>query len=295
MLKKSSCYLQWFTYYGLTMVIKFCSRSELLYTKQRVVYQRFAYQQFEQFNKVQYVLESLRPFSCRKGKYKAEHSCNPISYFKLYDEFEHFRQIKGETIQGYYVRFTKLINDMRNIKMTMPRMQLNSKKVVVKMSEDTMQIIKEDSNFREQCKRKWCSWECRSTECQRPKSDFNIQTTYKDKMQLMQAPGEWDCQYRMQEQSSCFLQENSYQRLMTRWMIHSENDLALNVDHVFEADECDAFDSDVDEGPIIQTMFMTSLTSEDRIYDEAVTSYDSNTPSEVQDHDTFVNHLDDSQ
>ncbi|GJX49257.1 hypothetical protein Tco_0276102 [Tanacetum coccineum] len=45
---------------------------------------------------------------------------------QLYDEFEHFRQIKGETIQGYYVRFTKLINDMRNIKMTMPRMQLNS-------------------------------------------------------------------------------------------------------------------------------------------------------------------------
>ncbi|GJR03526.1 retrovirus-related pol polyprotein from transposon TNT 1-94 [Tanacetum coccineum] len=46
---------------------------------------------------------------------------------QLYDEFEHFRQSKGETIQGYYVRFTKLINDMRNIKMTMSRMQLNSK------------------------------------------------------------------------------------------------------------------------------------------------------------------------
>ncbi|GJS74506.1 hypothetical protein Tco_0707347 [Tanacetum coccineum] len=46
---------------------------------------------------------------------------------QLYDEFEHFCQNKGETIQGYYVRFTKLINDMRNIKMTMPKMQLNSK------------------------------------------------------------------------------------------------------------------------------------------------------------------------
>ncbi|GKA47106.1 hypothetical protein Tco_0739989 [Tanacetum coccineum] len=46
---------------------------------------------------------------------------------QLYDEYEHFRQIKGEGIQGYYVRFTKLINDMRNIKMTMSRMQLNSK------------------------------------------------------------------------------------------------------------------------------------------------------------------------
>ncbi|GJS74875.1 hypothetical protein Tco_0724756, partial [Tanacetum coccineum] len=46
---------------------------------------------------------------------------------QLYDEFEHFRQIKGETIYVYYVRFMKLINDMRNIKITMPRMQLNSK------------------------------------------------------------------------------------------------------------------------------------------------------------------------
>ncbi|GJS51790.1 putative ribonuclease H-like domain-containing protein [Tanacetum coccineum] len=71
-----------------------------------------------------------------------------------------------------------------------------------------------------------------------------------------------------------------------------ENDLALNMDHIFEADECDAFDSDVDEGPTTQTMFMTNLTSEDRIYDEAGTSYDSNTLFEVQDHDTFVNHLD---
>ncbi|GKF08373.1 hypothetical protein Tco_0042597 [Tanacetum coccineum] len=46
---------------------------------------------------------------------------------QLYDEFECFRQIKGETIHVYYVRFSKLINDMRNIKMTMSRMQLNFK------------------------------------------------------------------------------------------------------------------------------------------------------------------------
>ncbi|GJZ94573.1 retrovirus-related pol polyprotein from transposon TNT 1-94 [Tanacetum coccineum] len=46
---------------------------------------------------------------------------------QLYDEFEHFRQNKGETIHEYYDRFTKLNNDMRNIKMTMPKMQLNSK------------------------------------------------------------------------------------------------------------------------------------------------------------------------
>ncbi|GJS52444.1 hypothetical protein Tco_0625806 [Tanacetum coccineum] len=46
---------------------------------------------------------------------------------QLYDDFEHFRQNKGETIHDYYVRFAKLINDMQNIKMTISRMQLNSK------------------------------------------------------------------------------------------------------------------------------------------------------------------------
>ncbi|GKD80324.1 hypothetical protein Tco_1342945, partial [Tanacetum coccineum] len=39
-------------------------------------------------------------------------------------------------------------------------------------------------------------------------------------------------------------------------------DLALNVDNVFQADDCDAYDSDVDEAPTTQTMFMASLSSQ---------------------------------
>ncbi|GKD35227.1 hypothetical protein Tco_1250736, partial [Tanacetum coccineum] len=46
---------------------------------------------------------------------------------QLYDDFEHFCHHKGETIHDYNVQFAKLINDMRNIKMTMSIMQLNSK------------------------------------------------------------------------------------------------------------------------------------------------------------------------
>ncbi|GJU99362.1 hypothetical protein Tco_1328633 [Tanacetum coccineum] len=46
---------------------------------------------------------------------------------QLYDDFENFHQHKGETIHDHYVWFAKLINDMCNIKMTMSRMQLNSK------------------------------------------------------------------------------------------------------------------------------------------------------------------------
>ncbi|GKA85416.1 hypothetical protein Tco_0807070 [Tanacetum coccineum] len=64
-------------------------------------------------------------------------------------------------------------------------------------------------------------------------------------------------------------------------------DLALNVDNVFQADDCDAFDSDVDEAPIAQTMFMENLSSADPVYDEASPSYDSNILSEVPDHDNY--------
>nr|GEV91626.1 putative ribonuclease H-like domain-containing protein [Tanacetum cinerariifolium] len=39
------------------------------------------------------------------------------------------------------------------------------------------------------------------------------------------------------------------------------------------ADECDAFDSDVDEAPTTQTMFMENLSSADLVYDETDPSY----------------------
>ncbi|GJY35160.1 retrovirus-related pol polyprotein from transposon TNT 1-94, partial [Tanacetum coccineum] len=46
-------------------------------------------------------------------------------------------------------------------------------------------------------------------------------------------------------------------------------DLTLNVDNVFQADDCDAFDSNVDEAPTTQTMFMENLSFADPVYDEA--------------------------
>ncbi|GKC71386.1 hypothetical protein Tco_1117269, partial [Tanacetum coccineum] len=64
-------------------------------------------------------------------------------------------------------------------------------------------------------------------------------------------------------------------------------DLALNVDNVFQADDCDAFDSDVDEAPTAQTMFMANLSSVDPVYDEAGLSYDSDILSEVHDNDHY--------
>ncbi|GKD67380.1 hypothetical protein Tco_1309488, partial [Tanacetum coccineum] len=64
-------------------------------------------------------------------------------------------------------------------------------------------------------------------------------------------------------------------------------DLALNVDNVFQADDCDAYDSDVDEAPTTQTMFLANLSSIDLVCDEAGPSYDLDNLSEVHDHDHF--------
>ncbi|GKF14321.1 retrovirus-related pol polyprotein from transposon TNT 1-94, partial [Tanacetum coccineum] len=114
-------------------------------------------------------------------------------------------------------------------------------------------------------------------ECPRPKrlqdSDY-----FKDKMLLMQAQESGAI---LDEEQSLFLAGEQVTNVDDDMDDSPENDLALNVDHVFEADECDAFNSDVDEGPTSQTMFMANLTSEDLIYDEAGPSYDSNNPFEV--------------
>ncbi|GJV36383.1 retrovirus-related pol polyprotein from transposon TNT 1-94 [Tanacetum coccineum] len=91
--------------------------------------------------------------------------------------------------------------------------------------------------------------------CTQPKRPQNSEY-FKDKMLLMQ------------------VQENGV-------------DLALNVDNVFQADDCNAFDSDVDEAPTAQTMFMDNLSSADPVYDEAGPSYDSDILSEVHDHDHY--------
>ncbi|GKG42958.1 hypothetical protein Tco_0479642, partial [Tanacetum coccineum] len=38
-------------------------------------------------------------------------------------------------------------------------------------------------------------------------------------------------------------------------------DLALNEDNIFQADECDAFDSHVDDEPTAQSILMANLSS----------------------------------
>nr|GEX11493.1 hypothetical protein [Tanacetum cinerariifolium] len=60
-----------------------------------------------------------------------------------------------------------------------------------------------------------------------------------------------------------------------------ENGVALDEEQLlFITDDCDAFDSDVDEAPTVETMFMANLSFTYPVYYEASLSYDSNILSE---------------
>ncbi|GJR85753.1 hypothetical protein Tco_0209764 [Tanacetum coccineum] len=151
------------------------------------------------------------------------------SRINMYDEFEHFRR-QGEIIHGglTYVDSPKSSNDMRNIKMTMSRMQLNSKFVNNMLPEWGRFITAVNLNRGEQ---------------------DNVVDEDVDEQPVQ--------------------------------------DLALNVDNMFQADDCDAFDSDVTEAPTAHAMFLANLSSADPVYDEASPSYDSDILSEVPDHDNY--------
>nr|GEW99906.1 hypothetical protein [Tanacetum cinerariifolium] len=96
--------------------------------------------------------------------------------------------------------------------------------------------------------------------CTQPKRPQNLEY-FKEKMLLMQA------------------QENM--------VVLDEGQLLFIAGGQDNADECDAFDSDVDEAPTTHTMFMENLSSADPVYDEAGPSYDSNILSKVYDHDNY--------
>ncbi|GJX88097.1 hypothetical protein Tco_0340111 [Tanacetum coccineum] len=51
----------------------------------------------------------------------------PEKKCKLYDEFDKFSFVKGETLYQYYWRFAQLINNMNVINMSMRPVQVNTK------------------------------------------------------------------------------------------------------------------------------------------------------------------------
>nr|GEW99604.1 hypothetical protein [Tanacetum cinerariifolium] len=179
---------------------------------------------------------------------------------------------KGETIQDYYVWFAKLINDIRNIKMTMSRMQLNSKFVNNMLPEWGRFVIVVKLN--------------------RGLRDSNYDQLSGDQSTCKGTAGYGGVQNRVgnanpgqARQVKCYnYNDNTSDEDVDEQPVQ---DLALNVDNMFQADDCDAFDYDVDEALAAQTMFMANLSSADHVNDEAGPSYDSDILFKVHDHDHY--------
>ncbi|GJT47060.1 retrovirus-related pol polyprotein from transposon TNT 1-94 [Tanacetum coccineum] len=119
--------------------------------------------------------------------------------------------------------------------------------------------------------------------CTQPKRPQNSEY-FKDKMLLMQAQENGVV---LDEEQLLFLAGGLDNAIDEDVDEQPVQDLALNVDNVFQADDCDAYDSDVDDAPTAQTLFMANLSSADPVYDEAGPSYDSDVLSEVQNHDHY--------
>ncbi|GKE63717.1 retrovirus-related pol polyprotein from transposon TNT 1-94, partial [Tanacetum coccineum] len=93
--------------------------------------------------------------------------------------------------------------------------------------------------------------------CTQPKRPQNSDY-FKDKMLLMQAQENGAV---LDEEELLFLvgeQPNTFDADVDNQPVR---DLAWNEDNIFQADECDAFDSDFDDEPTAQSIFMANLSS----------------------------------
>ncbi|GJX41375.1 retrovirus-related pol polyprotein from transposon TNT 1-94 [Tanacetum coccineum] len=223
---------------------------------------------------------------------------------QLYDDFEHFRQHKGETIHDYYGRFVtamKLNKGLRDSNYDQLYAYLKqyeahaneNKMMLERFTQPNVDPLALMSNNRV---RNANLGQARPVKCYNCNGIGHIARNYtqpkrlqnseylKDKMLLMQAQEKGVA---LDEEQLLFItgrQDNAIDEDVDEQPVQ---DLALNVDNLFRADNCDAFDSVVDEAPMAQTMFMANLSSADPVYDEAGLSYDSNILSKVHDHDHY--------
>nr|GEX78731.1 phospholipase-like protein [Tanacetum cinerariifolium] len=236
---------------------------------------------------------------------------------QLYDDFEHFRQHKGESIHDYYVRFAKLINDMRNIKMTMSRMQLNSKFVNNMLPEwgRFVTAVKVNRGLRDSnCDQVYAYLKQQETHAKENKmmlKRFSQNTV--DPLALMSNvsnpqryspssstssstqnrvgnvnPGQarpvkcYNCNgtgHIARNYTQPKRPQNSeYYKDKMLLMQAQENGVALDAEQLLFL---------ADEAPTAQTMFMANLSSANPVTDEAGPSYDSDILSEVHGHDHY--------
>nr|GEY23279.1 retrovirus-related Pol polyprotein from transposon TNT 1-94 [Tanacetum cinerariifolium] len=319
---------------------------------------------------------------------------------QLYDEFERFKMLPGENINEYYVRFHKLVNDMRNIRMTMPNIHLNSKfvnnmspewdrfMIAVKLNKglkernheqlyaylkqhekhaaqdrliieritsttnDQLAFVSSVQPYTQSSPVQSHQYPPSSAPLQSPHvqslpcpqfaessqldsrytktneildtltkqnvqgrqnsnqrnfargngaasnegahiraGNVNNSDYFKDKILLMQAQENGAV---LDEEELFFLNGEQTNNFDTDVDDHPVRDLTLNDDNIFQADECDAFDSNVDDEPTAQSIFMANLSSTGPTNQQAGPS-NASILSEVRDLENAIDPCNDNQ
>ncbi|GJZ20264.1 retrovirus-related pol polyprotein from transposon TNT 1-94 [Tanacetum coccineum] len=195
---------------------------------------------------------------------------------QLYDEFERFKMLLGENINEYY-----------------NQNQRNFARGAGAAGNGGAQNRVGNANAG-QGKPIKC-YNCNglghiAQNCNHPKR-LNNSDFFKDKMLLMQAQENGAV---LDEEELLFLageQTNTFDADVDDQPVR---DLAQNDDNIFQADECDAFESDVNDEPTAQTIFMAKLSSTGPTNLQACPS-NASILSEVHDLENTIDHCDDNQ
>nr|GEV12763.1 hypothetical protein [Tanacetum cinerariifolium] len=194
---------------------------------------------------------------------------------KLYDDFDTFTSMPGETFHSYYMRFAQLINDIHTIGMTMKPLQVNIKFVNPLQLEWIKFVtdLRTSSNPRNQATiqdgkitvqtvqvrqtQGYASNGARNTTTNHGltgKGQPKNSTWFKKKLLLTEALESGA--YLDREQSS-FLVDNG------DTVIPAQASQEILTPAAFQTDDLDAFDSDCDDIPLTKAVLMANLSSYD--------------------------------
>ncbi|GJU10218.1 hypothetical protein Tco_1132614 [Tanacetum coccineum] len=222
---------------------------------------------------------------------------------QLYDDFEHFCQHKGETIHDYYGRFVTAVKLNRGLRdsnydqlyayLKQHEAHANENKMLTSSNPRNLAIVQDGrvvvQNVQGRQNRGYGNNARGASTAGYGGAQNRVGNANPGQARQVKC---YNCNAQengvaLDEEQLLFLagrQDNAVDKDVDKQPVQ---DLTLNVDNVFQADDCDAFNSDIDEAPMAQTMFMANLLSTDPVYDEAGPSYDSDILSEVHDHDQY--------
>ncbi|GJY17319.1 hypothetical protein Tco_0388810 [Tanacetum coccineum] len=246
---------------------------------------------------------------------------------QLYDDFEHFRQKKGETIHDYYVRFVIAVKLNRGLRdsnydqlyayLKQYKAHANENRMMLEQftqpnvdplalmfnvshqryysqSSTTLPSIHLQPHFANNTQLDLELHQMQGTKPQFKMAGLLFRRFRVDRIEDMGTMQGVQVQLVMGELRTELGMQIQVKQGRLNVTTTTENGVALDeeqllfiADNVFQAYDCDAFNFDVDEAPTAQTMFMENLLSTNPVYDETSPSYDSDTLSEVPDHDNY--------